>query len=101
MRNVCSELTAGMKQYWIEDAVIYWKEREVVSSIGNSFTGWLHNGSDLCFARLRRSIVGHNMRSILARQPRENVNMSVASINLKACKVFDVINVAMLMARPA
>ena len=34
-----SESTAGMKQYWVEDAVMYWKERELVSSMGQSFTG--------------------------------------------------------------
>jgi len=26
-----------MKQYWVEDAIMYWKEREVVSSMGKSF----------------------------------------------------------------
>ena len=50
MGNVCSESTAGMKQYWGEDAVMYWKEREVVSSVGKSFTAWLRNASALCLA---------------------------------------------------
>jgi len=101
MGNVCSESTAGMKHYFGEDAVMYWKEREVVSSMGKSFTAWLCNGSALCFARLQRSIVGHNTRSIVARQPRKDPDESVASIKLKACKVVNVKNVAMIIARPA
>jgi len=28
-----------MKQYWAEDAAMYWKEGEDVSSMGKSFTG--------------------------------------------------------------
>jgi len=101
MGNVCSESTAGMKHYFGENAVMYWKEREVVSFVGNSFTEWLRNGSSFCFARLQRSIVEHNTRSTLARQPRKNLNKSVASINLNACRVIDVKNVAVLMARLA